>query len=145
MVLVTAGANLDQQPLANAIKSAIQAQLPAGVNVYEKDEVPGAAHGRVPNGQIPPAFVSISLGRDPLGTKRASGEVTVPVHLLLTRCHGGNLVTVRELRRRVAAALEDQAYPLPSGDTIGPFVYRIGEPEEDDDLGWFVLDHWSFA
>lgn len=142
---MTAGANLDQQPLADAIKDAIQAQLPAGVTVYEKDEVPGTAHGRVPGEKVPAAFVTISLGRDPLGTKRSSGEVSVPVHLLLTRCQAANLISVRELRRCVAAALEDQAYDLPSGDTVGPFVYRIGEPEEDDDLGWFVLDHWSFA
>ncbi|UUW88400.1 hypothetical protein [Pimelobacter simplex] len=138
--------NLDLQPIADAIKAAIQAELPARVTVYDTDDIPGTAGGSDPSGAAPAKHVEIHLNRaDAFPSRRGSGVVSVPDLELATRCHAGSIADVRELRRRVGRALEDRAYGLLDGGTVGPFVFAIGEPEEDDDTGWVGVDHWTFA
>lgn len=138
--------NLDLQPLASAIKSAIQAELGSVATVYDIDDVPGTPGGSDPTGTPPAQHVEITLNRrDAAPTRRGSGVVSVPDFELATRCHAGSVGTVRELRRLVALALEGRAQDLPGGGTVGPFVFAIGEPEDDDATGWFGSDHWTFA
>lgn len=138
--------NLDHEPIAVAIKAAIQAELPAGVTAYDVDDVPGAIGGSKPSGAAPQCHVTIEFARvDAFPSRRFSDDVTIPDLELTTRAHADSVANVRELARRVAIALEGRAYALPSGDTVGPFRFVLGEPIEDDDTGWVGASHWTFA
>ncbi|WP_418061790.1 hypothetical protein [Pimelobacter simplex] len=137
---------LDLQPLANTIKAAIQTELGSLAVAYDVDDVPGTSGGSDPSGTPPVQHVEIALNRrDALPTRRGSGVVSVADYELATRCHADSIADVRELRRRVGVALEGRAYDLPDGATVGPFVYALGEREDDDATGWFASDHWTFA
>lgn len=137
--------NLDEQPIADAIKAAIQVELGVHATAYEVDEIPGT-RGTNPAGAVPQRHVDFELNRvDAFPSRRASGEVTVPDRELVTRCHAENVGSVRELQRRVALALEDRAYALPDGGTVGPFRFAIAEPIEADDSGAVGALHWTFA
>lgn len=136
----------DFEPVAAAIKTALDAALPASVGVYDIDEVPGAVGGLDPDGTLPAMHVEILLSPRFVAERRFSGEVMLPGGELLTRYHAGSVTSVRELRRLVSAALEDVALPLPAPSTefVGPFVFQIGEAEDFDDTGCTALDIWSF-
>lgn len=140
---------LDHEPIATAIKAAIEAELPAGAPALDLDGIPGTPLGDDPNGKLPPRFVVVEIFRtDTVVDRRSSGEVDIPTRSLITRCHAQSINDVRELRRCVGVALESRSLPLdpeePDGDHIGPFVFEIGEPEDDDDAGWVGADHWAF-
>lgn len=136
----------DEQVIAETIKAAIQGELGTVATVYDADDVPGAVHGSLPSATPPQRHVEVALTRaDAFPSRRSSGEVAVADWDLVTRCHAESVMTARELRRCVGVALEDRAYDLPDGGTVGPFRFAIGEPIEDDDTGWVGVDHWSFA
>jgi hypothetical protein len=138
--------NLDHEPIATAIKAAIQAELDDKATAYDVDEVPGTEGGSTPGNQRPQQHVEIEFARvDAEPSRRASGEVTIPDLELTTRYHADSIMSVRELRRRVGLALEGRAYDLPDGGTVGPFDFALGEPVQPDDTGWVAADHWVFA
>lgn len=120
----------DQETIATAIKAAIAAAVPASVEVYDLDEIPSPA---------PVRHVQIELNRRFVDVRGFGGWVEVPGYDLTTRCHAETLTNVRTMRAQVTAALENQILP---GD-IGPCVFRIGEPEGDDDTGWVGSDFWT--
>lgn len=136
----------DEQPIADAIKAAIQVELGDKAEVFDADEVPGVVGGDQPSGVPPQWHVEVALHRvDAAPSRRASGEVTIPDWELITRCHADSIMSVRELRRRVCVALEDRAYDRSDGGTVGPFRFAISEPADFDDLGFVGVDHWTFA
>lgn len=136
----------DEQPIADAIKAAIQVELADKAFVFDLDEVPGVVGGDNPSGGLPQWHVEVGLHRvDASPSRRASGEVTIPDWELITRCHADSVTNVRELRRRVGLALEDRAYDRSDGGTVGPFRFAISEPADPDDTGFVGVDHWTFA
>ncbi|TQK73364.1 hypothetical protein [Nocardioides sp. SLBN-35] len=138
--------HLDEEPIATAIKAAIQTELDDKATAYDVDEVPGTVGGNAPSSTPPDQHVEIEFARvDAEPSRRASGDVSIPDRELTTRYHAGSSTSVRELRRRTGIALEGRAYDLPDGDTVGPFRFVLGEPVQPDDTGWVAADHWVFA
>lgn len=131
----------DPQPRADAIKAAIAAQVPAGVPVYEVDEVPNSSGG--PSGTTPARYVSFELGRR-RNSKFRGGADTVPVGALTTHCRAANVNDVRDLVLAVTTALENRAYPLPDGDTVGPFSFQFDEEPAYAAEGWAAYVIWNF-
>lgn len=134
--------NNDTQPVVTAILDALNLALPAGIDAYDVDSVPGTNGNPGPK---PQRHVEIEVARQFTDeSRRFSGEITLPLRELTTRYHAESADNVRVIRRIVADALEDVAIALPGGDHCGPFVFRLSEPEDDDDLGWSAADHWTF-
>ena len=132
-----------QEVLATAIKAAIQAQLPTGVTVYDVDEVPGTTGGPTSSTGNPPLrYVTIQLSRRWHPERRGDADM---IHggALTTHYYAPNVTVCRDLRAAVTAALEDRAYALPSGDTVGPFSHQFdGEPDFAE--SWSAFDLWKF-
>jgi hypothetical protein len=130
----------EQEPRAQVIKDAIQAALPAGVKVFEVDEVPGTEGG--PSGTTPTRYVTFDLSRRWHPERRGDADM-IPGWALVTHYRAPNVTDGRKLRDCVTEALEGRAYDLPNGDTIGPF-----DPDFDDgfshvDGGWSAFDGWT--
>lgn len=137
---------VDLNALAEAIKGAIRTGLDGFAEVYDLDDVPGSIRGARQGEPYPQRHVQVEFSRvDTFATRRGSGEVSVPTFELRVTSHADSIPTVRKLRRLVCTALEDVAVDLPNGDTAGPFVFDVSEPEDDDDRGWFGVDHFTFA
>jgi hypothetical protein len=132
----------DQEPLAVAIKAAIQAELPAGVNVYDVDEVPGAT-GSSNSDPTPARYVTIELGRR-YNANEPSNADTVELGALTTHYRAANVTLCRNLRKAVTAALENRAYDLPGGDTVGPFSHQFDNGFIYAADGWSAFDLWNF-
>lgn len=138
--------HLDHEPIAAAIKAAIQAELAGKATVCDLDEVPGTSGGAQPAGQAPQWHVEIEFARiDAEPSRRAGGDVSISDLELTTRYHADSVMSVRELRRRTGLALEGRAHPVAGGGTVGPFRFALGEPVQPDDTGWVSADHWVFA
>jgi hypothetical protein len=130
----------DQEPRALAVKAAIAAAMPAGVNVYDIDEVPNTPGG--PTGTMPTRYVALDLSRRWHPERRGDADV-IPAWALVTHYRAPNVTSGRELRRRVTEALEDRAYDLPDGDTVGPFVFDFDDGFSYVDGGWSAFDGWT--
>ena len=129
----------DQQPRAVAIKAAIAAVLPAGVAVYEVDEVPGT-NG---NTSTPPTrYVTFELSRR-WHPERRGNAVVIPGFALATHYRAPYIPLGRGLRALVTGALENRAYPLPDGDTVGPFSFEFDNDFVYVDGGWTTFDTWK--
>ncbi len=136
----------DQDPQATAIKAAIQAELPAGVLVYEADEVPGTAGGPG-TGPVPARYVTIELSRRYTSVRRLSEDVMLTPGAVTTHYRAPNISgagNVRDLRDAVKAALENQMYDLPGGEYIGPFGFDIDGGIKYVAEGWSGFDTWTF-
>lgn len=132
--------------IAEAIKAQIRTVLDGFAEVYDPDDVPGIRLGADEAEPYPQAHVEVSFYRvDEFVARRSSGEVSAPTFELHTLCHADSITTVRKLRRLVQTALEDIAVDLPDGSHVGPFVFDVGEREDDDDRGQRGVDHWTFA
>ncbi|WP_370290243.1 hypothetical protein [Nocardioides sp.] len=132
--------------IAEAVKAAITAALDGWAEAFDADEVPGVTRGDTPGADTPQRHATVHVLRTDLNAaRRASGEVSIPVLSLRVVSHAESIANVREIRRRVCGALEDVALALPSGGTAGPFVFDLAEDEDDDDTGWFGVDHFTFA
>jgi hypothetical protein len=132
----------DQDPRAVAILAAIQAELPAGVTAYEADGVPGSAGG--PGGTLPSRYVTIELSRRWHPEKRGDADM-IPGFALTTHYRAPNIAGIggcRDLRKAVTAALENRAYSLLSGDTIGPFSFEFDGGMNYVAEGWSGFDTW---
>ncbi|HEY9353405.1 MAG TPA: hypothetical protein VIP28_09155 [Nocardioides sp.] len=134
----------DQEPRALVIKAALQAGMAPGVPVYDLDEVPGAEAGSSADPATPPRYVWFELSRRWVEKKRLGGWVSVPGGALATHYHAPSVTGVRELRRRVTAVLEGQAYDLPDGDTVGPFEFEDDGAAVARDGGWSAFDDWTY-
>jgi hypothetical protein len=131
----------DPEACAAAIKAAIAAQMPAGVPVYEVDEVPGSAGG--PSGTAPAKYVTFELGRRWHPEKRGDADM-IPGGSLTTHYRAANVSDVRNLLERVQTALENRAYNLPGGDTVGPFSFQFDEEPDYVAEGWSAFVIWNF-
>lgn len=134
----------DQEPRAVAIIAAINAELPAGVLAYEVDKVPGTTGG--PSGTTPVRYVTVELSRRWHPERRGDADM-IPGFSLVThyRAPGINGVGgARDLRDAVTAALENRAYPLPDGDTVGPFSFEFDGGLNYVASGWSGFDSWRF-
>ena len=131
----------NQEPQAVAIKAAIQAGLPAGVTVYDVDEVPGATGGA--SGTTPARYVTIELSRRWHPERRGDADM---IHggALTTHYRAANVTLCRNLREAVTAALEDRAYDLTGGDTVGPFSHQFDNGFIYAAEGWSTFDLWKF-
>ncbi len=133
----------DQEVLATAIKAAIAAELPTAVAVYDVDEVPGTAGGPTSSTGNPPSkYVTIQMSRRWHPERRGDADM---IHggALTTHYYAQNVTVCRDLRAAVTAALENRAYDLPGGDTVGPFSHQFdGEPAYA--AGWSAYDLWKF-
>ncbi|MGH3996679.1 MAG: hypothetical protein ACRDTJ_04370 [Pseudonocardiaceae bacterium] len=132
----------DQEVLATAIKAAIQAELPAGVTVYDVDEVPGAT-GSSDSGPTPARYVTIELSRRWHPERRGDADM---IHggALTTHYRAPNVTLARALRKAVTAGLENRAYDLPDGDTVGPFSHQFDNGFLQAAEGWSAFDLWNF-
>ena len=130
-----------QEALATAIKAAIQAELPAGVTVYDVDEVPNTNGG--PSGTLPARYVTIEVSRRWHPERRGDADM---IHggALTTHYRAANVTLCRALREAVTAALEDRAYDLPGGDTVGPFSHQFDNGFIYAAEGWSTFDLWKF-
>lgn len=126
----------DQEPIAAAILAALNAALPAGVDAYDLDDVPGTMGNP---GTIPVRFVVIDLQRVPTSVYRVGGSNT-PGYFLDTAYRADSVSNCRELRRLVSLALEAKV--------IGGHGFRFNDetqPIDDDaDWGFSGVDTWSF-
>lgn len=129
----------DQEPRVVATLAAIQAELPAGTSVYEVDQVPGTAGG--PSGTIPSHYVTVEFSRRWHPERRGDADV-IPGWALTTHYRAPNVADVRVLRKATTAALENRAYSLPDGDTIGPFSFDIDGGLNYVAEGWSGFDTW---
>lgn len=129
-----------QEPRAVAIKAALVAGVPTGWVVYEVDEVPGSTGG--PTGTPAARYVSFELGRRWHPERRGDAD-TVPGWSLTTHYRAPNVTDVRRGRDATTAALENRAYSLPDGDTVGPFSFQFDEQPEYVDGGWSAFDIWN--
>ncbi|GAB2970279.1 hypothetical protein GCM10027076_03720 [Nocardioides montaniterrae] len=135
---------MSDEHYAAAVKTVIAAalaDLTAGpVVAYDYDEIPGTSRGDKP-GTRPARYVAIDLSRRYSDNRRASGEVSFPLGRLGTRYCAESVTSLREIRRRVRAALESQILP---GD-FGPFDFEIESEElHADALGYTAVDDWTF-
>jgi hypothetical protein len=129
--------------MAVAVKAALVAafaDMASPPPVYDYDEIPGDQYGETP-GSVPKAYVVIDISRRFTESRRYSGEVTLPGYRLGTRyCHD-SVDNVRELQRRVTAALESQIIE----PDLGPFDFEVeSEPIHRDSLGFTGVDDWTF-
>jgi hypothetical protein len=131
----------DQEPIAAAILTALNAALPSWADAYDTDGVPGAIGSSVP-GPMPASWVVIRLYRIKTGSARGGGAYMVPGFFLDTGYRAQNVTTCRELRRIVSAALENQVV-----GAYGPFVFNDESQPIADDPDWtfFGVDTWSFC
>lgn len=134
----------NQEPRAAAIKAAIATEMPAGVPVYDVDEVPGAIGSNDPDGTPPARYVSIEVSRSFTATRRLSEDVMLVPGAVTTHYRGPEVSDVRELRRRTVAALENRIYDVASGEHIGPFVFEIDGGLLTSAEGWSGWDTWQF-
>lgn len=132
----------DQEPLAVAIKAAITAELPEGVSAYDADEVPGTTGG--PSGSTPARFVQIDVERRWVPERRFGGAVPIHGGALTTHYRAPNKTAARALRAATFAALEDRAYALPGGDTVGPFTFESDGGIGMVDGAWSGFDIFTF-
>lgn len=129
------------EPRAVAIKAAIAAELPSGVSVYDVDEVPGTNGG--PSASSPPVrYVSFELTRRYVAKRSAGGWVTVPGFALTTHYRAANVTDCRNLCDRTTEALENRAYDLPDGDTVGPFSFEFDDQPDYVEGGWSAFTTW---
>lgn len=129
----------DQAPRVDAILAAIQEKLPVGTTVYEADLVPGAAGGGASAESLPYRYVTIELSRSWHSDRRGDADM-IPAWALTTHYRAPTKSgegSVSDLRKAVTAALENRAFDLPDGDTVGPFSFEI------DGGIRFVADGWS--
>lgn len=126
---------------AAAILAAINAAIQPGATAYEPSKVPGANGNE---GSEPTRYVTVDLTRRYTSSRRASGVVTLPGRYLTTRYLAKNEADVRNLRRLVTGALEDQILTSPAGE-IGPFIFDT-EKNYPMDEGYVVSDDvWTFC
>lgn len=134
----------DQKTLATAIKAAIQAGLPTGVNVYDVDGVPGTTGGPTSSTGNPPSrYVTIELSRR-WHPERRGGADMIHGGALTTHYRGANVNQARDLREAVTTALENRAYNLAGGDTVGPFSHQFDNGFIYAAEGWSAFDLWNF-
>lgn len=132
----------DQQPWADAIKAAIAAEMEPSDGVYELDEVPGSKGS--PDTSEPPArYVAVDVSRRWHPERRGNADM-IPGGALTTHYRGPMVRDVRELRRRTGVGLENRAYGLPDGDTVGPFSFEFEGDLEYVDGAWTAFDTWRF-
>lgn len=131
----------DQEPIAAAILTALNAALPSWADAYDTDGVPGTIGSDIP-GPTPTSCVVIRLYRIKTGSARGGGAYMVPGFFLDTAYRAQNVATCRELRRRVSAVLENQVI-----GAYGPFVFNDESTPIDDDPDWTFhgCDTWSFT
>lgn len=132
----------DQEPRAAAIKAAIQAAMPAGVTVYDADEVPGATGG--PSGTLPPRYVTVEISDLASEVRRLSEETMLSPGALSTHYRAPSVSDARELRRRAESALKGRIYDLPTGGHVGPFLFEFDGGLEYVAEGWSGFDSWNF-
>jgi hypothetical protein len=134
----------DRAPRAEAILAAIQAKLPAGTTAYEADMVPGATGG--PSAEsLPARYVTIELSRSWHSDRRGDADM-IPAWALTTHYRApvkSGEGSVSALRKAVTAALENQPYDLPNGDTLGPFSFEIDGGIRFVADGWSGFDTWT--
>lgn len=133
----------DQDPRLDAILAAIQAELPAGTSAYEADQVPGTAGG--PGDEpLPARYVTAELSRRWHSGGRGDADM-IPGWALTTHYRSpmkSGEGSASALRKAVIAALENRAYDLPDGDTIGPFSFGIDGGMNYVAEGWSGFDTW---
>lgn len=131
----------DQEPIAAAILTALNAALPSWADAYDTDGVPGTA-GSTATGTTPGSCVVIRLYRIKTDSARFGGKHMLPGFFLDTGYRAQNVHDCRELRRITSATLEDQTV-----GEWGPFVFNDeSQPIDDDpDWTWFGVDTWSFC
>ena len=134
----------DQGPRVIAVLAAIQAELPVGVTVYEADQVPGTAGGPADE-PLPARYVTIELSRRWHSGRRGDADM-VPGWALTTHYRApmrSGEGSASALRKAVTAALENRAYDLPDGDTIGPFSFEIDGGMKYVAEGHSGFDTWT--
>ena len=122
----------DEQ-VAEALKAAINAQLPAAVRALDPDEHKGLNRQHVQFGCANRYVVT-----------RRSGSESVKAYRITTRVVGDTISNVRETQRRVDLALLDRQVAIEGRDTSPITRETQDQPEPDEGL-YSALTTWTFT
>jgi hypothetical protein len=127
----------DQEPIAAAILTALNTALPAGVDAYDRDDVPGV--GGNP-GTLPVKSVVIDLSRRSTDVYRVGGFNSAGFFLNVIY-RADTVTNCRELRRLANVTLDGQligAYGLRFNDETQPI-------DDDPNWGYSGVDTFTFC
>lgn len=140
-MVLAVSVSVDSRDHMIAIKDAIDAALPAALNVYDYSTVPGT-NGN--SGTVPTTFVIVSVERRFNPTRRLTAQAGSTGWRISARCVASTVTNVGLLLNAVAVALNENRLTI-DGDTTTPIQFESDRAAEYDSGKYAAYSIWTYA